>query len=818
MRQNVYILILFSLVALQGFNQEICNNALDDDNDGYIDLNDDDCLCSNNLNVLTQPTSIIPNPSFEDYSCLPSGYTELNCANDWMQASIGTSDYFNVNSNTNGVWFQGLPPDGDCFAGFAIYYIAGSVNNEYIGTCLNQPLLANETYALSLDIGFELGTVYASDPFDLTFFANPSCNALPYTVNPPLLYDCPVSAPGWDELGSINVEGDFEWVNFTFTFTPSQDYESIVIGGPCASNFTGGAVSYYFIDNLVLNTVTAIDTLLIDSLNLSCDNYILHANIPNYPIQWYKNGIALLGETNDTLELQNDISGNYVATLISDSACLISDTLLILTPQSTLIEIDNFNIYCNNYLLILDHDNEEIQWFHDGIALIGENNDSLFLQGGNIAGSYSVQFTNSSCLISDTILIFPSMPIITEIDSIKISCNNFLLILDDENAEIQWFKDGAALVGENNDSLYLQGNNITGNYSAQLMSDSTCLVSDTIFIVPSLPTITEIDSFKISCNNYLLILDDENDEIQWFQDGIALVGENKDSLFLQGNSIAGNYYAQFISDSTCLVSDTILIDTNYTEILNIEAEYISCNSYLLHINAFDQDIQWKFNGNLIDEAFNDTLIVSDNFEGTYSIEFLNSYCYTSHEIYLSNNSIPEVSIAEGSLIEAYKNDLVALNLNTTIEDYTINWIPFIGLSCLNCLNPTFTANENIVYEVEIIDNQTLCSYKSQIEVKILNKCKIYIPNLFSPNADGVNDNFEIFINQCSVQKIDFSIFNRFGERVNNFSNTEITQDKILWNGMYNGKILNTDVFYYVLQINYLNGEVENYKGNVTLLK
>ena len=40
--------------------EEICDNAIDDDNDGLIDLNDSDCAC-----ILVEPVSLIPNPSFE---------------------------------------------------------------------------------------------------------------------------------------------------------------------------------------------------------------------------------------------------------------------------------------------------------------------------------------------------------------------------------------------------------------------------------------------------------------------------------------------------------------------------------------------------------------------------------------------------------------------------------------------------------------------------------------------------------------------------------------------------------------------------------
>ena len=54
---------------------EICDNAIDDDLDGLIDLNDPDCTCES-----TEPVSLIPNPSFEDLDCCPDNRSQLNCA------------------------------------------------------------------------------------------------------------------------------------------------------------------------------------------------------------------------------------------------------------------------------------------------------------------------------------------------------------------------------------------------------------------------------------------------------------------------------------------------------------------------------------------------------------------------------------------------------------------------------------------------------------------------------------------------------------------------------------------------------------------
>ena len=136
--------------------QEICNNALDDDADGLIDLNDTtECACTGNIGD-DGVTSIIPNPSFEQFDCVPTTVSELACATTWEQATAATSDYFlNVDG---GLWIEGVPqplPDGIALAGFiAADSIDGSGSffpyAEYLGACLLSPMQAGVQYTLQM--------------------------------------------------------------------------------------------------------------------------------------------------------------------------------------------------------------------------------------------------------------------------------------------------------------------------------------------------------------------------------------------------------------------------------------------------------------------------------------------------------------------------------------------------------------------------------------------------------------------------------------------------------------------------------------------
>jgi len=88
----------------------------------------------------------------------------------------------------------------------------------------------------------------------------------------------------------------------------------------------------------------------------------------------------------------------------------------------------------------------------------------------------------------------------------------------------------------------------------------------------------------------------------------------------------------------------------------------------------------------------------------------------------------------------------------------------------------------------------------------------FIPNAFTPNGDGLNDEFKI--EGLKHQKlVQFSIYNRYGQEV--FSTHNIDQG---WDGRYLGQPCDMDVYYYVIELAKPNAENEVIKGDVSLIR
>jgi gliding motility-associated-like protein len=115
------------------------------------------------------------------------------------------------------------------------------------------------------------------------------------------------------------------------------------------------------------------------------------------------------------------------------------------------------------------------------------------------------------------------------------------------------------------------------------------------------------------------------------------------------------------------------------------------------------------------------------------------------------------------------------------------------------------------YTVSVTDSN-LCSNTATLLVK--NNCpgKVFVPNVFTPsNRDGLNDVF--YPITSNIETITFRVYNRYGEQI-----FETNQLKTGWDGMFNGKPAQADVYVYTVEYKTLSGRVGSTSGNVTLLK
>ena len=97
-------------------------------------------------------------------------------------------------------------------------------------------------------------------------------------------------------------------------------------------------------------------------------------------------------------------------------------------------------------------------------------------------------------------------------------------------------------------------------------------------------------------------------------------------------------------------------------------------------------------------------------------------------------------------------------------------------------------------------------------------CNIYIPNIFTPNSDGINDNLQVSIQCDFIFEINnFRVFDRWGNNVFSSSNAE----EINWNGIFENNNVPAGVYSWILEYSITRNQIKQEflkSGDITVIR
>lgn len=275
---------------------------------------------------------------------------------------------------------------------------------------------------------------------------------------------------------------------------------------------------------------------------------------------------------------------------------------------------------------------------------------------------------------------------------------------------------------------------------------------------------------------------------------------------------AGNYFVTLIATDGC-VSDTDTITINIKESINIQTTIntpsnIYCINESVQFNSVSNDInanyRWNFNdtssGNLNLSTQNNPTH-QFNKAGQYFVQLVS---FNECEMDTDLISINIIGGTNADFVFAIDSCFGSVELINTSEEFATNAYNWT----INSIN--YSNNKNITYQIlndgeytfQLIQNpNTNCPDTISKKInysKLDNSYLLLIPNIFSPNGDGINDQFIITGNiKCNLKNI--IIFNRWGEQVySSYSTFE-------WDGKHNGREMNSGS--YVIYLEYSDEKI-----------
>lgn len=151
------------------------------------------------------------------------------------------------------------------------------------------------------------------------------------------------------------------------------------------------------------------------------------------------------------------------------------------------------------------------------------------------------------------------------------------------------------------------------------------------------------------------------------------------------------------------------------------------------------------------------------------------------------------------------------------EIATISWSASDSLSCYDCLTPVAYPTASGAYYLRVTDING-CSAEDRLTLFLDKQRRLFVPNVFSPNGDGNNDIFMAFAGPEVVRLRSFQVFNRWGEPVFEAYGATPNNPAHGWDGSFRGQALNNAVFVWLAEVEFVDGVVELFKGDVTLLR
>jgi len=275
---------------------------------------------------------------------------------------------------------------------------------------------------------------------------------------------------------------------------------------------------------------------------------------------------------------------------------------------------------------------------------------------------------------------------------------------------------------------------------------------------------------------------------------------------------AGTYTVTVIDDAGCTTIEEVTL-TNPSPITltgtSIPADCGSDNGEIVvAASGGTGGFTYTWNPNVSNSANANNLPA-----GNYNVTVTDANGCTASEAFTvgQSDSIDVFIVPSSGTINPGGEIILSVETDPASTIVSYDWSPSEGLSCTDCANPSASPSQTTTYTVTIVTDDG-CVGQAQVTISIEELCgETFLPTMFSPNNDGVNDEFCVLGN-CVIG-VELIIYNRWGEKV--FETNDPTQ---CWRGNQRGKPVNTGVYAYKARIFLNDGSEVGEAGNITLVR
>lgn len=254
--------------------------------------------------------------------------------------------------------------------------------------------------------------------------------------------------------------------------------------------------------------------------------------------------------------------------------------------------------------------------------------------------------------------------------------------------------------------------------------------------------------------------------------------------YINGSSKGGGLVCISIADNAISCSTPV----------NLGSDTVICTNTPLLLDPSISNSTYVWQDNSIDSTY---LVTNP---GTYSVFVNTPNCWSYDTINIGTKPLPLLQLGNDTNLRQCES----LRLDVSAPNATYYWKD-------GSTNSTYTISEQGNYWVKITSDG--CSNVDSINVGLQDcDCSPQIPNVFTPNEDGINDKWIITQYNCIFQ-LDVSIYNRYGTLI--YHSENYNND---WDGTYHNKPCTEGTYYYLIKSSNPDPKEQVYKGYVSILR
>jgi len=631
---------------------------------------------------------------------------------------------------------------------------------------------------------------------------------------------------------SIGVESTQDIAEYLWSgdnFSSTDPFPIVMEGGTYLLTVTAenGCTATAILNVEQDNTIPFVNTTggVIDCLQPTVE--LSATNTANFPTYTWEGPNLFTNESNPTVV----DGGTYFVTIMDDNGCAKVDSAIVNldTAPPDVQAFDNSlpcvgdSVQING--LSLDP-GVEYRW-------IGPNGFNSLLQNpmvGEVGEYILIVIGDNGCTGVDTAIVDDvEVPPVFDVANGFLTCEDSTVeicgLFTNDDMSTEWLDDLGATLGTNNCV------NITeeGTYSLVVTGQNGCSAAQefSVGIDTTKPVIVIENDFIFQCENIEVCLDASNSSNgsnytnSWSsEDGNILNGDS--SLILKVNQ--EGFYELEITDRSngCSTVSGIVVAETTSTLSDLMFSVIEPSCF-----GFDNGMIEVTNVVGGQEPF-EYSFMNGQFSSNNNFNFLSPGVYTI-EVKDANGCtyFEEVSVGFGNDIQLELGDSDTISIGDSIDISAITnislsqiqstiWEPNIP-GCELCTSFTFSPEETVTVQLTIID-QNGCSTTDNIRIVVEDEANVYVPNIFSPDGNGINDFFVIYSSDLVQQVEVFQVIDRWGDLLHEAKNFVPGDESAAWDGNFRGRPVNPDVFAYIAELRMLSGKVEVMKGTITLIR